>query len=1479
MKKNVKLLSTLFITSTMFLNSCGKVPYSQMTEMPSETPDKELITQDNERLSSPENLSFDKSTNTLKWDLVPEAYSYIVNVNGVDVTTVVPVIESTVFDFSLFSESFEGYSKKWNEILVDATEGKIENTSLGYAKVSKGTIFVLEVNDSAVVTLDAKTGIIDENSEEKNEIPASYEISNKVGGLISIEAKGDFNLHSISVTYESAIDNVKTTLDESVLSSSADGRYLVSVKAVKKDESKKSNYSSIIVDLNVEESDTLYKISLNDDEESISLNSIDVDNEKFTPDVVIPEKIVLNNREYPVTKIGDNAFKGNKKITSVTLPNTVLEIGMSAFSETTKLEDIKLNEGLKIIGESAFASRIGKVKELNLPSSVEEIKNNAFESSSITSLTIAEDSMLHTIGDSSFKGSKIKSIFIPKTLVNFGVDAFRASNLAEVEFQEGFETERFSSGCFAETKIKKFTLPLCIKEISPSLFENSAITHFFLPEGHSITEIGESLFEKCDKLAYFGNYSEDKNITGLKVSNSTIIIPKEIISIGSRAFKETKVVNLDLTNAYNLESIGTSAFESDGTKATSFLTKVEFNDSLKYIYGNAFAKQINLKQIVFSNNSKIQCIDSTSFKDTAFGKTDLFIIDGIDQQVILGNVLIQLSSEDQIRLGLIKKEDFREGNPILKLFDREEEIKKTPYVIPNNILGITNNLYANSNISNINLPSSLKHIGSGAFKNCSNITKVNIPNSVNNIDDEAFDNCLNIESLSLGSVSDSSLTEIGINAFRGVSKVENIDLPDSVKSIGAFAFSSTSDSKLKSFNITNNSLLEEIGASAFNNNKLLSSFNLPVAIKVLAENVFKGCSSLGFINVDLATSHIESIGTSCFEGTAIKNINIPNSIVNIGSAAFKDCTSLESVNFGEFAFVNSDDPVIRESTFENCISLHSIVLPDAISTIEAYAFAGASLKDNVESKASKIHKDAFKNSYFEQSFEDGVVKIGSVLLSYHGNKTELSAEDLKGITSINPNAFDANTNVKSITLPDSLEIIDENAFDGCTSLEYVYASENCSLTKISSYAFKDCRNLKEVVIPNLVDTIDGYAFYNCYNLENVNFKTNLLTLIPEYCFANCNSLEKIDLPLGVTDIGQYAFYQTALKEVKLNATIQRIESYAFSNMGSAQNRKLVPSLWKITPSLTNLIFAENGDLYYIGKHAFDNNALNEINLPNISGLRLDEFCFANSNKIETFKVFDGLNVSKGILYGSKSISSIELPSSYSVMSIFGGYKSLVSKSLKTIIITDGSTQIDDYEFEGLQYVETIILPETINYVGENAFYGCRSLENINIPNVTYVGDNAFNGCINLNNISLGQDLSYIGDKAFNSTLYLYGLSSNNSDFVIINNILISYVGDDEIVVIPNNVTAVAGGAFAGNSDVKKITLGENTSLICDGAFDHCSNLKDIVFTYNGLVEVELKSLDSLSTSLVITIDDSQYLPLYYQNINWLLYKDYLPENN
>ena len=95
-------------------------------------------------------------------------------------------------------------------------------------------------------------------------------------------------------------------------------------------------------------------------------------------------------------------------------------------------------------------------------------------------------------------------------------------------------------------------------------------------------------------------------------------------------------------------------------------------------------------------------------------------------------------------------------------------------------------------------------------------------------------------------------------------------------------------------------------------------------------------------------------------------------------------------------------------------------------------------------------------------------------------------------------------------------------------------------------------------------------------------------------------------PANLNTIEAYAFYQTALKKVNFISSIENIEAYAFANIGKAANNKLAPSLWKITPTLKEINFEDNTNIYYIGKHAFENNILQSLDIPVIEGLTLDE---------------------------------------------------------------------------------------------------------------------------------------------------------------------------------------------------------------------------------------------------------------------------------
>ena len=118
--------------------------------------------------------------------------------------------------------------------------------------------------------------------------------------------------------------------------------------------------------------------------------------------------------------------------------------------------------------------------------------------------------------------------------------------------------------------------------------------------------------------------------------------------------------------------------------------------------------------------------------------------------------------------------------------------------------------------------------------------------------------------------------------------------------------------------------------------------------------------------------------------------------------------------------------------------------------------------------------------------------------------------------------FEGNNFIKKVVMPDTVKIIETEAFSECTNLEEISLSAN--LEEIQMLAFWSCNSLKSINLP------DG------------------LEVISSGVFVLCDSLEKIEIPSTVKEIGDYAFNQcTSLKEVVIPDTISQISGNSFLN--------------------------------------------------------------------------------------------------------------------------------------------------------------------------------------------------------------------------------------------------------------------------------------------------------------------------------------------
>ena len=298
-------------------------------------------------------------------------------------------------------------------------------------------------------------------------------------------------------------------------------------------------------------------------------------------------------------------------------------------------------------------------------------------------------------------------------------------------------------------------------------------------------------------------------------------------------------------------------------------------------------------------------------------------------------------------------------------------------------------------------------------------------------------------------------------------------------------------------------------------------------------------------------------------------------------------------------------------------------------------------------------------------------------------------------------------------------------------------------TSIGANAFEDANTVTSISIPNTVTSIGesalgpmaslieiNVAIDNSYYLSDngVLFDVSGTTLI-QYPIGNpqtsyiipdgvtsigdyavqYSNLSTITFPDSITSIGQYAFQYSNLSQITIPASVQTIGIYAFFN----------------NISLTTIIFENNSNLTSIGNYAFASDP------------------------------------------STSSLTSINIPAS--VTSI-GDYAFQYS-NLSTITFDVNSllTSIGDFAFGYSNNISEIIIPTSILTIGNNSFYSCASLENVQIDltsNLIAIGGNAFDGT-NITSINIPASVQTIGNNAFNGlqNIQVYSEYINNLNLI------------------------------------------------------------------------------------------------------------------
>lgn len=500
------------------------------------------------------------------------------------------------------------------------------------------------------------------------------------------------------------------------------------------------------------------------------------------------------------------------------------------------------------------------------------------------------------------------------------------------------------------------------------------------------------------------------------------------------------------------------------------------------------------------------------------------------------------------------------------------------------------------------------------------------------------------------------------------------------------------------------------------------------------------------------------------------------------------------------------------------------------------------------------------------------------------------------VTTIGKDALSGNANLISITLPETLNSIEDYAFRVCGSLSSIVFPD--SLSRIGEGAFIHCEALETITIPKNVKFIGNYAFTSVL-LRNVVFNAiecstsyyysfpktiqlisfgDKVTVIPKYMLQGCTKLKNIELPNSLLKIGTSAFAScTQLESIVIPESVIDIWPGAFSGCTNLKTlyfnaincKDYVISGALFPPTIENLIFgdnvlkipasfmAEGSELEYlkipenikmIGEDAFrDWKQLKEVDLPDgletLGGFR-------GCSSLRSVKIPNSVTtIGMSAFQDCDSLESIEIPENVANIYVlaFAGCERLDTlvfnarnlevfptqtnylpfpSNISYLEIGEGVTKIPtDFLYSG-SLIESVTLPESLAYIGYAAFKGSTKLKSIRIPeNVTYLGAQAFEGCESLETVYFDavecQDVSYGGAlfPANVSSLIIGEKVKRIPRFFL-------YDGSKfERLVIPNSVESVGQWAFANNTNLKTVEIGENADL--DDPFENCNLIKAI----------------------------------------------------
>ena len=813
------------------------------------------------------------------------------------------------------------------------------------------------------------------------------------------------------------------------------------------------------------------------------------------------------------------------------------------------------------------------------------------------------------------------------------------------------------------------------------------------------------------------------------------------------------------------------------------------------------------------------------------------------------------------------------------------------------------------------------------FNGCSGLTSLTIGHNVSEIGIQAFEDCSSLASVTLPP----SVTRIGEGAFSGCSSLASVTMPPSVTYIEGEAFSGCSS--LASMTIPPS--VTYIGEGAFSGCSSLASVTLPPSVTRIERKTFSGCSSLTSMTIPPSVTYIEG---EAFSGSSVKELVIEDGTEKL-SIEEDLCCPLEILYLGR----DIDDSKyeyqrVDPSPFENSPKLKRLTIGNGVTKIRQFAFSGCSSLTSViiSPSVTYIGEKAFSgcSSLTSMIIGESVTSIGE--RAFEGCSSLCSLTIPKSVARIETRAFEGCSGLKELVIEDGIETLSLGSdflFEDCP-LETLYLGRNLPLN-FSASPFSGVQNPMVVSIGKPVTSVNKYLF-EFRNIKSIAFYSFNIKGI-----ANCGLDSDTPVTLctksdfsGIGNTNLTYFKKiTVIKDSNRYGLVRSKVNLNFSKYLYAEGDLYIMPLetchasWTDTAiktvfrgeEITDILNNPNGFDFIPSEYHYDNyfgvygspdnpslvkvielesagSLLNELELNDLDRIEaliikgnVDGTDIMTINRMSNLKYLDISNAN--IVAGGETYRD-NLKTENDVI----GTRFFDDINLELLYLPNSAKTISDMAFYDMPFyygaelcsgdLRCIRLGNSINTIGNMAFWGCSGLSSVNVPKtVVAIGSDAFLDCTRLTAVNIDDLESWckidFQDSNANPLSYAHHLFLNGEevhDLIIPSSIVNikdnAFVGCSGLtsLSIPNTVISIGDNAFCGSS-ISEVILPESIIKIGRRALASNTNITKVISLNPTPPEIDPRTFDSKVLESATLYVPRGSLMLYFIDPVWKEFKN------